>query len=159
EGIEGSGKTTLLRHLAVQLRAVGHAVVETREPGGTPAGVALRTLLLGADRVPLSPLAELLLYCADRAQHLEQVGRPALAAGQVVLCDRFSDSTIAYQGYGRGLDLATVRAADASARGGLSPGLTFLLDCPVMVGLARARARRGEDTEADRFERETVAFH
>src|SRR5262245_22427052 len=121
--------------------------------------MALRTLLLGADRVPLSPLAELLLYCADRAQHLEQVVRPALAAGQVVLCDRFSDSTIAYQGYGRGLDLATVRAADASARGGLSPGLTFLLDCPVMVGLARARARRGEDTEADRFERETVAFH
>ena len=159
EGIEGSGKTTHLRHLAAQLRAAGHEVVETREPGGTPAGAAVRALLLGSDAVPLSPLAELLLYCADRAQHVEQVIRPALAAGRVVLCDRFSDSTIAYQGYGRGLDLGTVRSLDATARVGVWPDLTFLLDCPVPVGLARARERRGTPAGADRFERETLEFH
>ena len=159
EGIEGSGKTTHLRRLAAWLRAAGHEVLETREPGGTPAGSALRTLLLGTDAVPLSPLAELLLYCADRTQHVEEVIRPALAAGRVVLCDRFSDSTIAYQGYGRGLDLVTVRALDATARAGLSPDLTFLLDCPVPVGLARAGVRRGTAVGGDRFERETLEFH
>jgi dTMP kinase len=131
-------------------------VVETREPGGTPAGTAIRRLLLGAEAVPLTPLAELLLYCADRCQHVAEVIRPALAAGQIVVCDRFSDSTIAYQGYARGLDLEAVRALDARARDGVSPGLTVLLDCPVEIGLARTRDRAGTP---DRFERETVAFH
>ena len=156
EGIEGSGKSTHLRLLAGALRAAGHTVAETREPGGTALGEALRDLLLTPSATPPEPVAELLLYCADRAQHVAQVIRPALAAGQIVLCDRFSDSTLAYQGYARGLDLATVRALDASARAGLEPDLTFLLDCPPDSGLARARARSGG---SDRFEREAVAFH
>ena len=156
EGIEGSGKSTHLARLAAHLRGRGRAVVETREPGGTVAGEAVRALLLGAEAVPLTPLAELLLYCADRAQHVHEVVRPALAAARLVLCDRFSDSTLAYQGYGRGLDLGRLRALDAEARDGLVPGLTFLFDCPVEEGLARARARAGS---GDRFERELVAFH
>ncbi len=156
EGIEGSGKSTHLRALAHALRTAGHDTLETREPGGTGLGRALRDLLLAPSHAPPHPLAELLLYCADRAQHAAEVIRPALAAGRVVLCDRFSDSTIAYQGYGRGLDLATVAALDAHARGGLTPDLTFLLDCPVATGLSRAHARSGA---GDRFEREAVAFH
>jgi dTMP kinase len=156
EGIEGSGKSTHLGHLAGQLRAGGHAVVETREPGGTRAGAAVRELLLGADGVPLAPLTELFLYCADRAQHVAEVIKPALAAGRVVLCDRFSDSTIAYQGYGRGLDGDALGAMDARARDGLAPDLTLLLDCPVEVGLRRARQR---SAAGDRFEREAVEFH
>ena len=156
EGIEGSGKSSHARTLAETLRNAGRGVVETREPGGTPAGAAIRALLLGAEATPLTGLAELFLVCADRAQHVSQVIRPALADGRVVVCDRFSDSTLAYQGYGRGLDLATVRALDAEARAGLEPALTFLLDCPVDVGLGRAKARAAA---ADRFEREAVAFH
>jgi len=156
EGIEGSGKSTHLRHLATHLRALGHVVVATREPGGTPAGTAIRRLLLDAEAVPLTALAELLLYCADRAQHVEEVIRPALAAGRVVLCDRFSESTIAYQGYGRGIDLETVRSLDARARNGITPTLTFLLDCPVAEGLTRVQKRSGAQ---DRFEREVIAFH
>jgi dTMP kinase len=105
--------------------------------------------------VPLVPIAELLLYCADRAQHVAEVVRPALAAGRIVVCDRFSDSTIAYQGHGRGLDLRLIRMLDANARGDLAPQLTFLLDCPVADGLARARSRGS----TDRFEREAVEFH
>ena len=156
EGIEGSGKSSHARTLAETLRNAGRGVVETREPGGTPAGAAIRALLLGAEATPLTGLAELFLVCADRAQHVSQVIRPALADGRVVVCDRFSDSTLAYQGYGRGLDLATVRALDAEARAGLEPALTFLLDCPVDVGLGRAKAR---SAPPDRFEREAVAFH
>ncbi|HSV08605.1 MAG TPA: dTMP kinase [Candidatus Binatus sp.] len=156
EGIEGSGKSTHLRHLATHLRTLGRVVVATREPGGTAAGTAIRRLLLDAEAVPLSALAELLLYCADRAQHVEEVIRPGLVAGRVVLCDRFSESTIAYQGYGRGIDLETVRSLDARARNGVTPTLTFLLDCPVAEGLARVRKRSGT---RDRFEREVVDFH
>jgi dTMP kinase len=156
EGIEGSGKSTHARALAARLAAAGRSVLETREPGGTAAGVAVRRLLLGPDAIPLTPLAELLLYCADRAQHVGEVVAPALAAGTIVVCDRFSDSTLAYQGYARGLDLGLVRTLDAHARAGIAPTLTFLLDCPVAVGLARARAR-GAGT--DRFEREAAAFH
>jgi len=156
EGVEGSGKTTQLRHLANHLRRGGWNVVETREPGGTAAGSAIRRLLLGPEAVPLTPLAELLLYCSDRTQHVDEIVRPALATGCVVLSDRFSDSTIAYQAYGRGLDLASVEELDARARGGVWPALTFLLDCPVAAGLARAR---GRSTTADRFEREALEFH
>jgi len=156
EGIEGSGKSTHLGYLAAHLRAAGHAVVETREPGDTPAGAAIRRLLLGTERLPLAPLAELFLYCADRTQHVADVIRPALDAGRIVVCDRFSDSTIAYQGYGRGLDLEMVRTLDAHARMGVRPWLTVLLDCAVDEGLARARGRRGP---GDRFEQEVRAFH
>ena len=156
EGIEGSGKSSHARTLAVALRARGYEVVETREPGGTAAGTAIRALLLGEEATPLTPLAELFLYCADRTQHVAETIRPALGAGRVVVCDRFSDSTIAYQGYGRGLDLEVVRDLDARARQGLEPWLTVLLDCPADVGLTRAKARAGV---ADRFERETLAFH
>jgi dTMP kinase len=106
--------------------------------------------------VPLSPLAEPFLYCADRTQHVDQVLRPALGAGAIVLCDRLSDSTIAYQGYGRELDLDAVRTVDARARSGLWPELTFLLGCPVEEGLSRVRGRTGP---GDRFEREGSAFH
>jgi len=159
EGIEGSGKSSHARTLAETLRSAGRGVVETREPGGTPAGAAIRALLLGAEVTPLSAQTELFLVCADRAQHVSQVIRPALADGRVVVCDRFSDSTLAYQGYGRGLDLAVVRALDAEARGGLAPALTFLLDCPVDVGLGRAKARSGTANQVDRFEREAVTFH
>jgi dTMP kinase len=159
EGIEGSGKSTHLAYLAAHLRERGQTVVETREPGGTPAGAAVRRLLLGADAVPLTPLAELFLYCADRTQHVGEVIRPALEAGRIVLSDRFSDSTIAYQGYGRGLDLTAVRALDARARDGVWPALTFLLDCSIDEGLARARGRTGQGTARDRFEREAAEFH
>lgn len=158
EGIEGSGKSTHLHHLAAHLRATRGRVIDTREPGGTAAGAAIRRLLLGPEAVPLTPLGELLLYVADRSQHVSEVIRPALAVGNVVLCDRFSDSTLAYQGFGRGLDLALVRALDARARDGVWPDLTFLLDCPVDEGLARARGRRGH-AAGDRFERQEVAFH
>ena len=156
EGIEGSGKSTHLRQLATHLRSVGRPVLETREPGGTPAGATIRRLLLGEDAVPLTPMAELFLYCADRTQHVAQVIRPALAGGRIVLCDRFSDSTIVYQGFGRGLDLGAIRALDERARAGLAPALTFLFDCPVVEGLRRVRERRGS---GDRFERESEEFH
>jgi dTMP kinase len=156
EGIEGSGKTSHARALAAALRAGGRTVIDTREPGGTPAGTTIRSLLLGTEAIPLTALAELFLYCADRTEHVTEVIRPALGAGHIVVCDRFSDSTVAYQGYGRGLALDVVRALDAQARDGLTPDLTFLLDCPVEVGLERTKARPGA---TDRFEREAIVFH
>ncbi|HSQ00793.1 MAG TPA: dTMP kinase [Candidatus Dormibacteraeota bacterium] len=153
EGPEGAGKSTQLQRLADTLRADGWRVETTAEPGGTALGRDLRQLLLHArDTVPV-PLAELFLYLADRAQHVQQLIAPAIAAGALVLTDRFSASTIAYQGYGRGLDLDLVTRADAWARGGLAPRLTVLLDCPVRVGLQRARG------DNDRFHAEEEAFH
>lgn len=156
EGIEGSGKSTLVRTLAERLARHGRAVVATREPGDTPLGRAIRTALLEPTDDPPTAMAELLLYLADRHQHVARVIRPALAAGRTVLCDRFSDSTLAYQGWGRGLDLETVRALDCTARDGVVPDLTIVLDCPPDVGLARARGRTGS---RDRLEREPIAFH
>jgi dTMP kinase len=153
EGPEGAGKSTQLQRLAAVLRSEGRRVEVTAEPGGTPLGRDLRQLLLHArDTVPV-PLAELFLYLADRAQHVQQLIAPALAAGAVVLTDRFSASTFAYQGYGRGLDLQQIVGADAWARGGLEPRLTLLLDCPVRLGLQRARG------DNDRFHAEEEAFH
>lgn len=153
EGPEGAGKSTQLQRLAAVLRGEGRPVETTVEPGGTALGRELRQLLLHVrDDAPV-PLAELFLYLADRAQHVQRRIAPALAAGAVVLTDRFSASTIAYQGYGRGLDLDLVTRADAWARGGLAPRLTLLLDCPVRVGLQRAR---GDD---DRFHAEEESFH
>ena len=154
EGPEGAGKSTQIARVAAALRAAGRRVEVTFEPGATVLGKGLRETLLHAraEAAP-APLAELFLYLADRAQHVGQVIAPALAAGAVVLTDRFSASTIAYQGYGRGLDLEQVTRTDAWARNGLTPRLTILLDLPVRVGLARAR---GGD---DRFHAEDVAFH
>lgn len=152
EGTEGAGKSTQMRAAAEALRADGHRVELTAEPGGTALGQQLRQLLLHGRETAPQPLAELFLYLADRAQHVAQVIAPALATGAVVLTDRFSASTIAYQGYGRGLDLDAVTHADAWARGGVSPRLTILLDCPVRVGLQRARGH-------DRFHAELEAFH
>jgi len=154
EGPEGAGKSTQLARAAAALRAGGRAVTMTFEPGATALGTGLRATLLHARAAAVpAPLAELFLYLADRAQHVRQVIAPALAAGEVVLTDRFSASTIAYQGHGRGLDLAQVVRADAWARDGVAAHRTVLLDLPVRVGLARAR---GED---DRFHAEDEAFH
>lgn len=161
EGIEGSGKSTQITLLADHLRKRGRAVTLTREPGGTPIGDQVRRILLDPANEALDHTAELLLYAAGRAQHLREVIRPALEAGQVVLCDRFSDATLAYQGYGRGLDIATIRDLDRIVTGALKPHLTLLLDLAPESGLARARGRnasRGMHGEA-RFENEEMAFH
>jgi dTMP kinase len=152
EGTEGAGKSTQLRLAALALRREGYRVEETFEPGGTLLGHKLRELLLHSrDTAPL-PLAELFLYLADRVQHIGEIIVPAIEAGAIVLTDRFSASTIAYQGYGRGLDLALVTQADVWARGGVDPRLTVLLDCPVRIGLQRAHGH-------DRFHAEVESFH
>lgn len=152
EGPEGAGKSTQIARAAAALRAERHAVEPTFEPGATPLGRALREQLLQARTPTPTPLTELFLYLADRAQHVAEVIAPALARGVIVLTDRYSASTIAYQGYGRGLDLDAVRRADQWARGDVSPRLTILLDCPVRLGLARARG-------SDRFHAELEPFH
>jgi dTMP kinase len=149
EGVEGAGKTTLAQHLADWLRAQGVSVRLTREPGGSPLGEHLRPLLLHA---PLDAWAELFLFLADRRQHTLQVILPALEQGAWVLCDRYADSTLVYQGYGRGLDTELIRRLNALATGDLTPDLTVLIDLPVEDALARANA-------PNRFEAETLAFH
>lgn len=155
EGVEGSGKSTQTTHLAEALTEAGYEVITTREPGGTELGRKLRAMLLAADAPAPAAETELLLYLADRAEHLARLVRPALERGAVVLADRFSDSTLAYQAYGRGLDRAQVQRLDAFARGGLMPSRTFLLDLPVEQGLARAR----QVGPADRLELEKIEFH
>jgi dTMP kinase len=152
EGIEGSGKSTLLEALAQRLRENGSAVLVTKEPGGTPAGDAIRTLLLGSD-LDMTPLTEALLMNASRSQLVARSIRPALADERVVLCDRYADSSIAYQGYGRGLDIPMLRLLCLAATGGLEPQLTLLLDLPYEASRARLAGRA-----ADRFEREDEAF-
>ena len=161
EGIEGSGKSTQITQIANYLSAHGRTVALTREPGGTAIGDQVRKILLDPANTALHPKAELLLYAAGRAQHLAQVILPALEAGKVVLCDRFSDATLAYQGYGRGLDLELIRSLDRMATDGLRPDLTILLDIEASAGLARARGRNsrgGFEAEA-RFENEQLSFH
>jgi dTMP kinase len=155
EGIDGTGKSTQVRRLAAALRAEGREVVETLEPGGTALGRALRELLLHTDG-PVDARAEALLYAADRAQHVARVIDPALAAGAVVLCDRYLDSSIAYQGAGRSLSADEIRGLSLWATGGRLPDLTVLLDLPVAEAGVR-RARKGE--APDRLEREDGAFH
>ncbi len=161
EGIEGSGKSTQITQIANYLSAHGRTVALTREPGGTAIGDQVRKILLDPANTALDPKAELLLYAAGRAQHLAQFILPALGAGKVVLCDRFSDATLAYQGFGRGLDLGLIRSLDSMATDGLRPDLTLLLDIDVAVGLMRARGRNsrgGLEAEA-RFENEQLSFH
>jgi dTMP kinase len=155
EGIEGTGKSTLIFGLAERLKREGHDVAVTREPGGTPLGDAAREIFLNRG-FPISPLAECMLVNAARAQHVLDVIRPALAVGRIVLCDRFTDSTLAYQGYGRGLDVESLREVCDIAAGGLEPDLVVVLDLPVSVARARLRER---NVSTDRIEREDDAFH
>jgi dTMP kinase len=160
EGGEGSGKTTHLKLLAHHLRDIASEVVETRDPGGTAVGKEIRTLLLSPESAPISDAAELFLYEASRAQLVREVITPALARGAVVLCDRFTDSTLAYQGFGRGLDLGLIRRLSDFATGGLVPDLTVLLDLDPRMGLQRcARSSRVELGSRDRLEAEPLAFH
>ena len=157
EGVEGSGKSTQIRHLSEALTQAGHHVLQTREPGGTAIAEAIRQILLTASsHEPVTPQTEALLIFAARNQHVTHLIMPALRQGTVVLCDRFSDSTFAYQGFARGLDLQWLRAANEVATGGLTPDHTILLDLPVSVGLAR---RRNHPEPQNRLDRETERFH
>lgn len=155
EGPEGAGKTTQIARLEDALTALGRTVTRTREPGGDAVGEQVRDLLLHSGAPGgVGAEAELLLFAAARAQNVSGVIRPALAAGHVVLCDRFTDSTLAYQGAGRGLPADVIAMLNAFATGGLVPDRTFLLDLPPALGLARQRAN-----EQDRLDREDLAFH
>lgn len=162
EGIEGSGKTTQIRMAGEYLEKKGAPFIITGEPGGTPLGEKIREILLNRAPCLVSVHAELLLFLAARAQHVEDVILPAMEAGKWVLCDRFLDATLAYQGYGRGLDLSFIQHLHDFASGSLKPSLTILLDLPVEIGLRRAGERiariQGAALE-DRFERETLEFH
>jgi dTMP kinase len=154
EGSEGVGKTSNLVFMEQHLRAAGRDVVVTREPGGTPVGEQIRTLLLDPANQAMVSDCELLLMFAARAQHIQEVILPAVARGAWVLCDRFTDATYAYQGGGRGIDAARIAALETWVQGELRPDLTLLLDLPVEIGLARA----GERGAPDRFEQEQRAF-
>lgn len=156
EGGEGSGKTTQAVRLCRLLTAQGYEVLRTREPGGTPVAEQLRRILLEGSAEPLAPETETLLILAARRQHVAQVIQPALKRGTLVVCDRFSDSTMAYQGYGRGLDLTLLRALNRWAAGKLAPHLTLLFDVPTPTGLGR---RQGQPATQNRLDRETERFH
>lgn len=164
EGIEGSGKSTQAQMLARYLEGQGRKVKAIREPGGTVLGERVRALLLTKEEDAMEPWSELFLYEACRAELAGKVIGPALDGGFIVVCDRFTDSTIAYQGYGRGLSREAIGGLNALATQGRTPDITILVDCPVEVGLRRAlrrsaeRASEGKATE-DRFEQEEVAFH
>ena len=155
EGVEGCGKSTQIDRLARHIEAGGRAVLVTREPGGTPIAEAIRNLLLDPANAALCPVAELLLYAAARAQHVDERIRPAIAAGKTVLSDRFADSTRAYQGAGRGLDADLIAALYRIATRGIEPALTIVIDVPAEEGLRRAAHGR----DRDRIEREAMAFH
>jgi dTMP kinase len=155
EGVEGSGKTTQLSRSAERLREAGWIVLETREPGGTFIGEQIRDVMLSRGNDQLTGLTEAFLVMAARSQHIDEVVRPALAAGVVVLCDRFADSTLAYQGYGRGLDIASLRRLNRLATANLQPDMTLVFDVPVAVGLKRRRAHR----EVNRLDMESMAFY
>jgi len=162
EGIEGSGKTTQIRQLSAFIEATGHRCITTREPGGTAIGEKIRAILLNPENDDLSPISELLLYMADRAQHLNSVVKPALEAGKIVLCDRYFDATVVYQGIARGLDTELIYSLHRLLFEDLKPDITFLLDLPPAVGLARAWEQINDGIRSggeSRFEEETIAFH
>jgi dTMP kinase len=162
EGIEGSGKTTHVKHTVRFLKDKGHDCVITREPGGTRIGEKIRAILLDPMSKDMDPLAELLLYTADRAQHIKEFILPLLSDGKMVLCDRYYDATMAYQGFARGLDIGLIEKMHKLLFENLKPDITLLLDLPPEIGLARAwkqietGIRTGEET---RFEEETLSFH
>lgn len=161
EGIEGCGKTTQIMHLSALFQKHNIPTLATREPGGCAIADKIRSILLDPTYVEMAPTTELLLYAAARAQHVEQVIRPALNAGKAVICDRFTDATMAYQGYGRGLERTTIEKLALLACGEVEPELTLWLDLPAEIGLKRALARNHtEDLDAEaRFEQESLRFH
>ena len=161
EGIEGSGKSTQAGRLAAHLNRCAIPPAFTLEPGGTLIGRSIRKILLDSQNTHLSPLAELLLYTADRAQHVKEIIEPALKQGKWVVCDRFMDATEVYQGYARGQDMELITILNEKATYGIRPDITFLLDCSVEVGLKRAIKRNKTENQEgqDRFEREKTAFH
>lgn len=162
EGIEGTGKSTQITKIKEYYESQGKEVFLTMEPGGSRVGTELRKMLLHVDNKDITPITELFLYLADRAQHIAQIIRPALEEGKVVLCDRFADSTIVYQGYGRGLDTQVLKQLNEVAVDGLWPDLTIILDIDPEIGLKRAMLRNIEDGKAKeegRFEAEHISFH
>ncbi len=162
EGIEGCGKTSQMAHIVGFLTEKGHECLMTREPGGTRIGKKIRAILLDPGNRGIVPYTELLLYMADRSQHVHATIIPALEAGKTVVCDRFMDATLVYQGYARGLDIDLIHRIHQMTLGGLKPDVTFLLDLPVETGLSRAwdQIKSGERSGMEtRFEKESVAFH
>jgi len=163
EGGEGAGKSTQSRRLKSALEDAGRDVVLTREPGGTPEAEKIRDLLVQRDGGNWTPMAECLLFFAARQMHVETLIKPAIAAGKIVICDRFTDSTIAYQGYGHGFDIPTIRQIEHLTLGGFKPDITFLLDLPVAEGLSRSLRQKdvssGRENTEDRFEKLQREFH
>lgn len=163
EGGEGAGKTTQCRRIAAYFEAQGREVILTREPGGTPEAEKIRNLLVQRDGGDWTPMAECLMFFAARQMHTETLIKPAIAAGKIVVCDRFTDSTIAYQGYGHGFDLSVIHGVAQLALSGFAPDITFLLDIPVEEGVRRSMLQKNkaaglENTE-DRFEKMDLSFH
>src|SRR5262245_40990337 len=159
EGIDGCGKSTQLKLLEIYLKERDVDFLLTRQPGGTELGKKIRSALLDGEKGSVDPLAELLLYEADRAHHVRTVVVPALEAGKMVLCDRFYDATTVYQGYARGFDLDLVRELNQLAAGGIKPDLTMLFDLDVELALSRTQQRGDEMAGRDRLDREPVEFH
>jgi dTMP kinase len=163
EGGDGTGKSTQLKALELYLASRGISCVSTREPGGTGLGSVIRQAVLQVGNRSIHQLTEVFLYLADRAQHVHEIILPALHSSKLVLCDRYIDSTLAYQGYGRGMDLEVLRKLNRLATGDLKPDLTFLFDCPVEIGLRRVTTRLATQGRSrvrrDRFENERADFH
>lgn len=154
EGVEGAGKSSLMDYISELFTRAGLAVIQTREPGGTKTGEQIREILLDSNNIGLENNTELLLMFAARMQHLEEVIKPALASGQIVICDRFTDASYAYQGGGRGIEESRIQILEDWVQEGLKPDLTLLFDLNVEVGLRRA----GKRSQADRFEQEDILF-
>ncbi|MFC1840964.1 dTMP kinase [Thermodesulfobacteriota bacterium] len=161
EGIEGCGKTTQVKRFTKYLNENGIHNINTLEPGGTAIGQNIRRILLDTNNTNLFPLTELILYAADRAQHVNEVIKPGLDQGKWVICDRYLDATIAYQGFGRGLNMEIINILNNEATRGLSPDITILMDCPEEIGINRALARNKDSSQEDqgRFEKEKMEFH
>lgn len=154
EGVEGAGKSTLMAYAAEYFSEKGREVIQTREPGGTKTGEQIRAILLDSDNETLTDNTELLLMFAARMQHIDEVIKPALSSGKIVICDRFTDATYAYQGAGRGLDTTRIEALEKWVQQGLKPDITLLFDLDIETGLRRANQR----SDADRFEQEEISF-
>jgi len=154
EGVEGAGKSSLMDFISELFTTAGHQAIQTREPGGTKTGEQIREILLDSNNIGLDSNTELLLMFAARMQHLEEVIKPALASAQIVICDRFTDASYAYQGGGRGIEESRIQALEGWVQQGLKPDLTLLFDLDVEVGLRRA----GKRSQADRFEQEDILF-